>query len=105
MTRIVGADVVLLHGCPQSCMPNPFEGLLEAYEDMVEVMLVLKIFLTEGSSSKRIAIVYFRVVYILAVSLCADARARVHARVCTCCLLYTSPSPRDCIVSRMPSSA
>ena len=22
-----------------------------------------------------------------------------------CCLLYTSPSPRDCIVSRMPSSA
>ena len=25
----VGADVVLLHGCPQSCMPNPVEGLLE----------------------------------------------------------------------------
>ena len=25
--------------------------------------------------------------------------------VCVCCLLYTSPSPRDCIVSRMPSSA
>ena len=23
----------------------------------------------------------------------------------TSCLLYTSPSPRDCIVSRMPSSA
>ena len=33
----VGADVVLLHGCPQSCMPNPVEGLLEVYEDMVEV--------------------------------------------------------------------
>ena len=31
------ADVVLLHGCPQSCMPNPVEGLLEVYEDMVEV--------------------------------------------------------------------
>ena len=30
----VGADVVLLHGCPQSCMPNPVEGLLEVYEDM-----------------------------------------------------------------------
>ena len=28
----VGADVVLLHGCPQSCMPNPVEGLLEVYE-------------------------------------------------------------------------
>ena len=43
----VGADVVLLHGCPQSCMTNAVEGLLEVYEDMVEVLLVLKIFLTE----------------------------------------------------------
>ena len=31
-------------------MPNPVEGLLEDYEDMVEVMLVLEIFLTEDSS-------------------------------------------------------
>ena len=45
----VGAGVVLLYGCPQSCMPNPVEGLLEAYEDMVEVFLVLEIFLTEDS--------------------------------------------------------
>ena len=44
----VGADDVLLHGCPQSCMPNPIEGLLEVYEDMVEVLLVLEIFLTEN---------------------------------------------------------
>ena len=29
----VCADVVLLHGCPQSCMPNPVEGLLEVYEE------------------------------------------------------------------------
>ena len=42
----VCADVVLLHGCPQSCMPNPVEGLLEVYEDMVEVLLVPEIFLT-----------------------------------------------------------
>ena len=42
----VGADIVLLHGCPQSCMPNPVEGLLEVYENMVEVLLVLEIFLT-----------------------------------------------------------
>ena len=34
----VGADVVLLCGCPQSCMPNPVEGLREVYEDMVEVL-------------------------------------------------------------------
>ena len=33
------ADVVLLHGCPQSCMPNPVEGLLEVYEDMLQVLL------------------------------------------------------------------
>ena len=45
----VGADVVLLRGCPQSCMPNPVEGLFEGYEDMVEVLLVLEIFLTEDS--------------------------------------------------------
>ena len=45
----VGADVVLLHGYPQSCMPNPVEGLLEVYEDMEEVLLVLEIFLTESA--------------------------------------------------------
>ena len=39
----------LLHGCPQSSMLNPVEGLLEVYEDMVEVLLVLGIFLTEDS--------------------------------------------------------
>ena len=42
----VFAGGVLLHGCPQSCMLNPVEGLLEVYEDMVEVLLVLEIFLT-----------------------------------------------------------
>ena len=46
MTQI-DADVVLLHGCPQSCMPNPVESLHEVYEDMFEVLLVLEIFLTE----------------------------------------------------------
>ena len=29
-------------------MPNPVEGLLEVYENMVEVLLVLEIFLTEN---------------------------------------------------------
>ena len=41
----VGADVIL-HGYPRSCMPHPGEGLLEVYEDMIEVPLVLEIFLT-----------------------------------------------------------
>ena len=45
----LGADIVLLHGCQQSCMPNHVKGLLEVYEDMVEVLLVLEIFLTEDS--------------------------------------------------------
>ena len=30
-------------------MPYPIEGLLEVYEDMVEVLLVLEIFLTKDS--------------------------------------------------------
>ena len=42
-----GANVVLLHDCPQSCMPNPVEGLLEVYEDIVEVSLVLGTFLAK----------------------------------------------------------
>ena len=45
----VCADVALLHGCLQSCLPNPVAGRLEVYEDMVEVLLVLEIFLTEES--------------------------------------------------------
>ena len=44
----VGADVVLLlHGCPKSCKPNPVKGLLEVYEDMADVLPVLEILLTE----------------------------------------------------------
>ena len=44
----VGVDVLLVHGYPQSCFPNPVEGLLEVYENIVEVLLVLEIFLTEN---------------------------------------------------------
>ena len=44
----VCADV-LLHGCPQSCMPNPVKGLLEVYEDVIEVLLVLEIFLKQNA--------------------------------------------------------
>ena len=32
----VGTDVVRFHSCPQNCKPNPVEGLLEVYENMVE---------------------------------------------------------------------
>ena len=36
-------------------MPNPVEGLLEVYEDMVEALLVLRIFLAEDSWVERSA--------------------------------------------------
>ena len=49
----VGPDVAFLQGCPQSCMLNPVEGL-EVYEDMVEVLLVVEIFLTEDSSVENL---------------------------------------------------
>ena len=45
----VGADVVFLHGCPQSCKPNPVKGLHEVYEDKIEVFGVLEKFLTQDS--------------------------------------------------------
>ena len=53
----VGIDAVLLHGCPQSYMPNSLEGFLEIYEDMVEVLLVLEIFLTKDSWFKICSVV------------------------------------------------
>ena len=42
----IGAYVVLRHGCPQSYMPSPVEGLLEV---MVDVLLVLEIFFTQNA--------------------------------------------------------
>ena len=38
-------------------MPNPVEGLLEVCEDMVEVLLVLEIFLTEVRRLKICSVV------------------------------------------------
>ena len=40
---------IAAYGCPENCMQNPVEGLLEAYEDMVDVLLVLEIFLADDS--------------------------------------------------------
>ena len=48
MTRIRLALMLyffmVVHCCPQRCMPNPVEGLLDVYEDMVEVFPVLRYF-------------------------------------------------------------
>ena len=100
-----GADVVLLHGRPQSCMPKPVEGHLDVYEDMVEVLLVLEIILTEDSQIE---------VLLCGISSCSEAclffsddllRLWLQSVQYGLCLLYTSPSPRDLGQSRMPSSA
>ena len=40
-----------------------------------------------------------------AAAVAADAFARAAAAASSSCLLYTSPSPRDGLLSRMPSSA
>ena len=47
-------DVIQPHGCPQSCMPNSVECLLEVHEDMVKVLLVLQVFLTEYSKTENL---------------------------------------------------
>ena len=48
-----GADVVLLHGRPQRCMPNPVEGLIEVYEDVVEDLDKIVQKNTENSKGSR----------------------------------------------------
>ena len=35
------------HRCPYGCVPYSVKGLLEVYEDMVEILLILQVFLTE----------------------------------------------------------
>ena len=47
-------DVIQPHGCPQSCMPNSVECPLGVHEDMVKVLLVLQVFLTEYSKIENL---------------------------------------------------
>ena len=47
-------DVIQPHACPQSCMPNTVERLLEIHEDMVKALLVFKAFLTEYSKIEKL---------------------------------------------------
>ena len=43
----VGIGVIQPHDCPQSCVPGSVEHLCEVYEDVVKILLVLQVFLTE----------------------------------------------------------
>ena len=45
----VSPDVVLPHCSPYVCVPYPVEGLFKVYENMVEVLMVLKMLLTQDS--------------------------------------------------------
>ena len=47
----------------------------------------------------------FQAVACTGISLTSRDGSYVQARTIECCLLYTSPSPRDGLLSRMPSSA
>ena len=47
-------DVIQPHSCPQSCMPYSVDRLLEVHKDMVEVLLVLQVFLTEYSKIEKL---------------------------------------------------
>ena len=40
-----GVDVVFPHSCPSVFVSYPVKGLLEVYEDMVKILLMLQIFL------------------------------------------------------------
>ena len=42
------------NGCPQSCMPNSVEHLLEVHKDMVKALLVLQVFLKEHSKIENL---------------------------------------------------
>ena len=42
-----GVDVVFPHNCPLGFVPYPVKGLLEVYEDVVEILLMLQAFLAE----------------------------------------------------------
>ena len=43
----VGIGVIQPHDCPQSCVLSSVEHLCEVHEDVVKILLVLQVFLTE----------------------------------------------------------
>ena len=45
----LGANVVLPHDCPSGRMPYFIKGLLEIYEDMIQALLMLKVFLAKDT--------------------------------------------------------
>ena len=47
-------DVIQPHDCPQGCMPNSVERLLEVHEDTAKALLVFQVFLAEYSKTEDV---------------------------------------------------
>ena len=45
----VAADVEFIHSGPKRSVPDPVKRFLKVYENMVEILLVLELFLTQDS--------------------------------------------------------
>ena len=71
------------------------EPLIKEAFDKLEALYKEEIFLTKVDEDKERTNIY----------LCYNTLTTVKAHLQEICLLYTSPSPRDATLSRMPSSA
>ena len=83
--------------------------LADCYGDGAGAEVLLRAFLAERDMNRHNVRFWLRVAITFALTLTGVAEASwlgVRAsRQLTGCLLYTSPSPRDGLLSRMPSSA
>ena len=77
----------------------PFLGFaLPALEVVLGLLLLVGLFIRMSSLITAIIMTLF----VIGI---ASVWVRGYSIDCGCCLLYTSPSPRDATLSRMPSSA
>ena len=70
---------------------------------MREAMQLVPMVIEQSSRGERSFDIYSRLLRERIIFLNGEVNDTVSALVC--CLLYTSPSPRDGLLSRMPSSA
>ena len=95
---------VLLTGCHGFIGRNVNDELMER-EDVDSVVCIEKDYMNyEGWQSSLVKVVQDCDV-ILHVGAISDTMLKDPNEMMNCCLLYTSPSPRDRQKSRMPSSA
>ena len=79
-----------------------------AHEDRIEIHSLVRAIRSETDAEDRIAIMEMAWMVVLADGQMHEYEAQLMRRLAGLlfvCLLYTSPSPRDGLLSRMPSSA